>query len=54
MRERHDFSLTKADERDLSLKLFGNACTLATIVRCFTLDVTPGGPFSEKMEKVLR
>ncbi|MGO9116669.1 MAG: SynChlorMet cassette protein ScmC [Desulfomonilaceae bacterium] len=54
MRERHDFSLTKADERDLSLKLFGNACTLATIVPCFTLNVTPCGPFWEKMQNVLR
>jgi SynChlorMet cassette protein ScmC len=54
MRERHDFSLAKADERDLSLKLFGNACTLATIVPCYTLNVTPCGPFWEKMENVLR
>jgi SynChlorMet cassette protein ScmC len=54
MRERHDFSLTKADERDLSLKLFGNACTLATTVPCFTLNVTQRGPFWEKMQNVLR
>jgi SynChlorMet cassette protein ScmC len=54
MRERHDFSLTKAEERAISLKLFENACTLATRVPCFTLDVTLSGPFWEKMQEVLR
>ncbi len=54
MSERHDFSLTKAEERVISLKLFGNACTLATTVPGFTLQITPSGPFWEKMRQVLR
>jgi SynChlorMet cassette protein ScmC len=52
-RERNDFSLTKAEEKALSLKLFGNACALAGSVPCFILDVTLSGRFWEEMQNVL-
>ncbi len=52
-RERNDFSLTRGEEKVLSLKLFENACALAKSVPCFTLSVTLSGPFWEEIQRVL-
>jgi len=53
-RERNDFSLTRAEEKAFSLKLFENACAIANSVPCFTLGATLAGSFWERMERVLR